>query len=510
MKARRVFLRLALVGFSVLSSLLALELAARWLDGYPVLVTRLPAGIPLSALDAARQAAAPRAPLASEAAKLRLDAEADPAWIENEPARAANRGPVAPDLLERRQRLTDPRVDEFDLYNVWNRTVAEEQGCSTKSLLSRLPMPLDVFDPVEPGGRPTYRYYPSRTTPLGLVTNSFGFRGPDVPLNKPAGTVRIAFLGASTTVGSYDAPFSYPDYVVHWLNLWAAKTKSPVRFDFVNAGRTGMTSGNIAAIARQEVLPLEPDLLVYYEGSNQFIFADNLAGDSFPALGRPESQWDSLVRRLQPYSALVGRVSRGLQSFGGAAPEPRKPDYTLRWPEGVDRRKPDIERKDLPLDLANIVADLRSIRAAASAEGTELAVASFVMLVRDGLRVTMARRGFVYDWLNERCWPYTYRDLRMLADFQNEVLAGLAKNDGLLFVDVAKHYPMEEEWFSDAIHFTRDGMRLQAWIVFQSLLPRIRERIASGAWPRPDRAALAAHPNLRGYEPLTLSCPPRK
>jgi hypothetical protein len=51
----------------------------------------------------------------------------------------------------------------------------------------------------------------------------FGWRGPEIPLDKPAGTIRIAFVGASTTVGLFDLPFSYPEYVVHWLNLWAER-----------------------------------------------------------------------------------------------------------------------------------------------------------------------------------------------------------------------------------------------------------------------------------------------
>lgn len=496
---RRILVPSTVVTISVLLALVVLEVVARSLDGYSILPVRLPPGFAPSSI----RLPPPPASLAEKAATLEPDRESDPAWIDIAPPPVA-RAPVDPEFLERRRRATNPGIDEFDLYNVWNRTVAEERGCGTLRQLSRLPMPLDVFEPVEPGHSPPYRYYQSRTSPVGLATNAFGFRGPDIPLNKPAGTVRMAFVGASTTVGSYGAPFSYPEYVVHWLNLWAAKSKSPVRFDLVNAGRLGMTSPNIAAIVRQEVMPLEPDLLVYYEGSNQFIFADNLAGEEFPVLGRPESRWEAFVRRAGPFSALVSRIARGLKSMQTSAAEPPKPRYTLRWPEGLDRKAPDIERTDLPLDLPQIVSDLRSIRDAAAAGGAELAVSSFVLFVEDGLRTS--RGGFVYDWLNHRCWPYTYADLRMLADFQNTVFESLARTENLLFVDMARRFPMEEEWFFDAIHFTNDGIRLQAWVVLQSILPQIRERIASGAWPRPDREAIAAHPNLRGYGQMALPC----
>jgi hypothetical protein len=500
---RRALARFALLAASTFLSLAALELGARHLDGYPLFAVRLPPGFPPATFDLT-----PRMPESLEAAAKTLptDIETDPAWIGVDPP-LINRAPIAPEFLDRRSRITDPGTDEFDLYHIWNRALVEERECTTLRQLARLPMPLDIFEPIEPGAAPPYRYYQSRTTPLGLTTNAFGFRGPVLPLNKAEGTVRIAFIGASTTVGSYGAPYSYPEYVVHWLNVWAQRSKRPVRFDVVNAGRTGMTSGNIAAIVRQEVLPLEPDLLVYYEGSNQFIFADHLAGEEYPVLGRPETILEAVERRLGPYSALVRRTSRGLKTLAGESAEPSKPRYQLRWPDGLDRERPDIERKDLPLDLSRITSDLRSIRDVASRQGAELAVSSFVFFVRDGLRISRTRGGFIYDWLNHFCWPYTYADLRMLADFQNTVFEELARKEQLLFVDVARHYPMDENWFFDAIHFSNDGIRLQAWIVFQSILPRIRERVESGTWPRPDRDDASAHPNLRGYRQMTLTCP---
>jgi hypothetical protein len=500
-KLRSIFFRVALVAVASSVALVVLELVARQLDGYPLLTLRLPPGGPPAAFRYL-----PTVSLAGKASTLNPAPDTDPAWIDVSPPLLI-RPPVHPEFLELRSRWTGPAMSEFDLYNVWNRKMVEERGCTNLRELSRLPMPLRVFESVDGTAYPPYRYYPSRTTPLGMTTNAFGFRGPEIPLDKPAKTIRIAFLGASTTVGSYGAPYSYPEYVVHWLNLWAERTKAGVRFDGINAGRTGMTSTHIAAVARQEVLPFEPDLLVYYEGSNQFIFTDeNLAGDEFPPLGRRKSPWQSVVDRASPYSALVTRTALGLRKLEGREPEPTKPPYTLRWPTGLDMEAPDLDRSDLPLDLSKIVSDLGSIRDAASAHGAELAVSSFMIFVHEGLELDPHDDVFLYDWLNQRCWPYTYRDLRRLADFQNRVFESFAQQENLLFVDVAGRFPAERQWFFDPIHFTNDGMRLQAWVVFQSLLPRIRDRIGSGAWPRPDREPLAAHPNLRGYHDYVLPC----
>ena len=55
-----------------------------------------------------------------------------------------------------------------------------------------------------------------------------------------------------------------------------------VRFDGINAGRNGLGSSDIAAIVRGEILPAEPDLVVYYEGSNQFDLRDTINYYNYP------------------------------------------------------------------------------------------------------------------------------------------------------------------------------------------------------------------------------------
>ena len=43
-----------------------------------------------------------------------------------------------------------------------------------------------------------------------------------------------------------------------------------MRFEVLNAARESIGSTGIASIVRQEVVPTRPDLVVYYEGGNQF------------------------------------------------------------------------------------------------------------------------------------------------------------------------------------------------------------------------------------------------
>jgi hypothetical protein len=420
---------------------------------------------------------------------------------------------VDPELLAKHAAGAPPEW-AFAVDQVWNRRLLDTHGCDPNALPWQLPQPLMVFDPPEPTPHPPFRYFRSVTTPLRLTTNRFGWRGPDVPLDKPPRTVRLAFVGASTTVGNYGLPFSYPEYVVSWLNRWAEATGLDVRFDGINAGRVGINSTDIAAVVRQEVVPMEPDAVVYYEGANNFIFAAPPAAEIPPARswqkGRLPLPVSDAFRRVTPYSALARRVERlgvALAARGGR--EPAKPPYRLRWPAAELDADPDVDRADLPLDLSTVVRDLDDIRSSLAATGAELVVTSFVWLVRDGLTLDPFRDAMIYTQLNDRWWPYRYADLRRFADYQNRAFARYAAARGTWFVDVAGAFPPDTRLFLDAIHFDEDGTRVQAWIVFNGLVPSIRARLASGAWPRPDRTPLDRHPAFGPEYPLTLVCPPR-
>jgi len=486
-------------------ALLVAEAATRLLDGYPLTTLRLP-------LFAPELATVTRPDPAQLAAAVGGAPDADPRWIDDAPAHAAPR--ADPALLALRSRHRHPEVPEYNLYFVWNAAFVNEQGCTDfgadPAILRFLPQPLIVFDPPDGSTHPPYRQLPGTTTPLGLTTNRFGFRGPEIALDKPPRTVRLAFLGASTTLGFPIYPLSYPEYVGHWLNRWAERAGQDVRFEIINAGRAGISSTDIAAVARDEVIPLEPDLVLYYEGANQFVLDPSTNGSAAAARwtkGLPPGTWIRLRIWPSQYSALVRRIDRLIHILAArGGQEPAKPGHPPPWPDGVDEQSPDITRADLPLSLPVILHDLDTIHAAVERDGGELALASFVWLARDGLRLDPVRQAPIYEMLNGRFWPYRYSDVRRMADFQNRVFARYAAAHGVPFIDVAGVFPQDPALFLDAIHFNHEGTRLQAWIVFQALLPLVRDRLASGTWPRPDRVPLATHPAFSATRAYTVPC----
>ena len=389
--------------------------------------------------------------------------------------------------------------------NVYNYEDIRREVCGGEpSFFRDYPFALYAFKPTEPGRYPPFRYFPDAHYVSGLITNAYGWRSPDIELAKPADTVRLAFVGASTTVNHPLIQASYPEFVGHWLNLWSRHNDLRVRFEIINAGRGGRSSSDIEAIVRTEVLPFAPDLIVYYEGSNQFRFDGFVqlpAGESF---GRPFNDrlrqatdrtavWKALTER----SALARRVDTVLDRYAVAGDgrenllEPEKPVYEIRWPEGVDEFAPDPDSTNLPLNLTAVVRDLKSIRRQTHDAGSLFVLSSFVWLAYDGMVLESRRAdvawsalfGGIYGYLNEKNWPIRYRDIRRFADFQNRVFAAFAARYDIPFVDVAVAFPQNPDLFFDGVHMTEEGIRLRSWLTFERLTQILQPLLEAGRVP---------------------------
>lgn len=351
---------------------------------------------------------------------------------------------------------------------------------------------LYVFDPIGGTPYPTYRFLRDTHYPSGLRTNSFGWRGPDVPLNKPPGRIRIAFVGASTTVDAHGDPFSYPEYIGRWLTEWARGRSQPISFDVVNAGREGILSTSIAAVVRDEVIPVRPDLVVYYEGANQFWPND--------FTNRPVVR---MLQTLQPgnvldrYSAIAVRIHNWVEQPASGL-EPSKPPLTVRWPRDLDEADPPLDDSRLPVQLPLIVRDLDRIRTDLGPVHAALMLSSFVALVDPGLALIPGRDDIAFRELNERYWPFSYAHMRRFFDFENRVFRKYARTYGLPFNDIDAEYPRDPRLFVDVVHMTAAGVKLKAWIVFQHLVAEIDRRIQDGRLPNADAGGRTIHPAFAG------------
>ena len=486
------------VVFSLVTLTLALvagEVAFRRIDGFTVFSTRLrPVAAAPVPKDSSRDTADAR-----YVAAVPLAHGVDPSWYKHDPPLHQ---PIAVTAAitkryERYKGTADPTV----AFYIWNRLGLQEYMCHSDTL--RLYDGYDdffVFDSPSGSQWPMFRHPPHAQPPGWFPTNRWGWRGPDVTLNKPPGTIRIAFLGSSKTIDSFGVPFSHIEYIGEWLTLWMRARHSPYSVDVINSSRAGIDEVQIAAILRDEVLPFEPDLVVD-DGGNNF-GPQLLLPIQARRLPRPErAAGEAASWSLDRNSALSRRIHTAivkLEQLDGS--EPRKPVATIEWPREVDEFNPDVGRKPLPMQLDSLLAIYDQMRGELDAQGSQFALPSWIVMARDGLKLDLSRDLALFNNLNWTYYPVTYAQTRRAADFYNRVFKAYAERNGLPFIDVASAYPLDPDLFIDSVHLTEQGARLEAWMYFQVIARWLDAQIARGGLPRAPQHPREQHPGFQQTE----------
>lgn len=389
---------------------------------------------------------------------------------------------------------------------LWNEHLTDEYLTSS-GIFKAMPQEVKLFEAPWQTVLPRYRYPPNVTLPTGLTTNQFGWRGRSIALRKPASTIRIAAVGASTTVGGHTLPFSYPEFLEHWLNLWSRQEDLPVKFEVINAGREGLNSNDIAAVVRYELLPLDIDYVIYYEGSNQFHPETVVNFPPEHTLGQPppgkvpnfanvDSDDASLLDQLSEYSAIAARARSLVEQFLITGEEPPKPEQTFDLPDGLNEFSPDRQHLGNALGLKHILGDLDQLKRDLDEQEVTMVMTTFNWFAYDGMVLDPGRHRNLYIYLNRVHWPISYANIRRAADFQNRVFNKWAAGQGVVMIDLAGQMPKEPDLYDDAIHNTYLGTRIRAWLVFESLIPLLKNDIDQEILPRPARLNYRVHPYL--------------
>ena len=116
--------------------------------------------------------------------------------------------------------------------------------------------------------RPNKVYQLDLPDPTPTRINNHGFRGDDFDATKPAGTFRLITLGESSTFGFHSRdPYTYPKLLRDQLNRGACAG----RIQVLNAGMPWVTSAQILAMTKAEILKYQPDLITLYAGHNDAV-----------------------------------------------------------------------------------------------------------------------------------------------------------------------------------------------------------------------------------------------
>jgi hypothetical protein len=96
-----------------------------------------------------------------------------------------------------------------------------------------------------------------------IHVNSLGFRGKEISVVKPPGTIRIVSMGASIGFGwTVNDDETYPAQLERMLNERAAEHGSDRHYEVLNFGVGGYATRDEVAVLAAKALPLDPDLVI--------------------------------------------------------------------------------------------------------------------------------------------------------------------------------------------------------------------------------------------------------
>jgi len=296
--------------------------------------------------------------------------------------------------------------------------------------------------------------------------NSRGFRGPEISQPKPASTVRMAFLGASTTycgeVSSNEK--AWPHIVTESLRRnWPA-----AQFDYVNAGVPGYGVQDSLKSLRVRVASLQPDVIVIYEGHNDI---SGIGLELARQQGLATQPTEKTLSWLSKYSLLWYLVEKNLMILN-------KQRTALRA-EGTLQ----IDRETFAAPFEGDLIEL------VTASHQVVDLVALVTLSAQLRRDQSPKQKLQASVTSLYYMPYMSAD-GVIESFEsfNDIIRKVARETGALMVENENSIPGTKQYFADSIHFTDEGSRLQAERVSRALMnsTRMREivnRKTSGATP---------------------------
>jgi len=292
-----------------------------------------------------------------------------------------------------------------------------------------------------------------------VTINRLGFRGAEVALPKPAGLIRIATLGDSTTFGmeAADDDAVWVARLVAELNATGTR-----RFDSINAAVPGYTLAMSLERLRRDVEPLDPDLVIVLQS------ATDIAAHSrrqFRVIGEPSdpTMEKGLAKSLQEHSLLVNLIRQNAAPWlARFAPQRRFDRLDER---GVDE----------------FAATLTSLVEECTRQSRKVVLCTMPRSFGDDAsnedQHTLAGTALA----NNPSLSLT--GLNDAYDRYNDAIRGVARRSGATLVDLAAEVPRGAALFVDATHLNDAGHARVADLIAEQLADLGQRGTLVGATP---------------------------
>jgi lysophospholipase L1-like esterase len=302
--------------------------------------------------------------------------------------------------------------------------------------------------------------------------NSHGFRSPEIPLEKPAGRLRLAFLGGSTT---YCAEVSSDQMTWPYLVVAEIKKRFPdLNIDFVNGGVPGYTTRSLKPYLEKRVARFRPDVIVIYEASNDLSVNSSALAREQGVTNRTDEQSMGWLSSRSLLLYLVEKnlaVLRQQHPFLGGGTQPK-----------------------IAIDQARLDAMYRSDLTALVEASKQVADLVVTVTFAPRLRTDQSSKELRAAAITSLYYmPYMTPEA-ILEGFQhyNRIIRSVAAEEDTLLVGDEDSIPADAVHYKDSAHFTDAGSMLMAKRVADALLssPRFLELVKEHA----PMATVAASP----------------
>jgi hypothetical protein len=280
-----------------------------------------------------------------------------------------------------------------------------------------------------------------------IEINSLGFRGPEIPAEKPQEKIRIAFLGAS---GVYD-PYAREEKT--WPRIVTTLLDDALpgcEVDALNGGQPGYQLEHMRIAYDHYIARLNPDAVVIY-ASGFNIDANRLALAAETPVEQPyRESW------LAAHSLFWAKVEKNI--------------YSLRL-----RRNVHNQEGKLQINTATITqrfeAALFDFVKSLQESGVRVFLVSMTSFLSEGQSKAEQQEAVQSAVLY---MPYMSVDgfLRSNAAYR-EATRRVAARSGSVFVDTASVVPNSAENFADSNHFTERGSKKFAEFLSAEMAPHL-------------------------------------
>lgn len=309
--------------------------------------------------------------------------------------------------------------------------------------------------------------------------NHLGFRGGPVSAEKPEGVYRIVAVGGSTTysVHTKDDRDSYPRLLQDHLRAGGFGD-----VEVINAGVPGYTSYHNFMNIAFRVLPLEPDLIILYQGFNdidaRFVypqsryFGDN-SGAEAPTVAE---QFMPSILEYSTALRILGIRLDYIQSHGDLdlignrladsnfALDFKRQVNRGTYPSGIFQ---DVSAEQMLADNPPVHFERNLLNTVSIAAGQEV----------DVILVTMAMSiDFHARTQSPKSRFYTHKVFTSALAQHNDITRRISESTDAALFDLAAAFPDNPALFTDGLHMNADGNRVRAQLIGDFVIRELLSR----------------------------------